>query len=216
MSLLRGMTLRDVFGRSESGTPFEQRPFSSPGGRGPAGPFGLGFGSQNTDIDRMDIDVSKFMGGLVYNPEDVEANPRTSANISFEDLIGMDTKLPTWDEIETLQKMMRSVFEPRNLGEAMILGVVPWDKRFRPLSPLQHYKALEALRANMQLAPDESDSGRLHGDSRWKEPTHPTRFGVDEPNPDVVTDRITGKPADFTDEQLLEQFLRNLPLQFRE
>ena len=203
MMLLPNMTLRDVFGRSESGTPFELRSFKGLDGPGPSGPLGLGFGSIRTDIDRMDIDVSKFLGGKVYHPEDVEANPRTSANISFDELLGVDTEPPTWDEIEKLQKVMRSQFEPRNLGEAMLLGIVPWDKRFKPLSSQQHYDYLQMLRAQIELGPDAADSNRLHGDSRFKEPTHPTRFGVDENNPDKVTDRITGQEADFTDEQLL-------------
>src|SRR3990167_4295623 len=118
MMLLPNMTLRDVFGRSESGTPFELRSFKGLDGPGPSGPLGLGFGSIRTDIDRMDIDVSKFLGGKVYHPEDVEANPRTSANVSFHELIGEDSVIQ--DQVDDLSKA-RSEAERR----------FPYIKRFR-------------------------------------------------------------------------------------
>lgn len=179
---------------------------------GPMGPYGYGFGSTlaNPYIER----VPNVSEGSIpyYNPDDIFSRGSAYSGGQTMQPSPVDTRLPTWEENEALQNMMRSQFAPRSIVEAMLYGTGT-GKTYRPYDPRQEYDYLGMLRSQVPLSADPADSYRLHGDSRFKAPTHPTRFGVDEPNADIITDRITGRPMEWTPENI-DILLRNLGRQF--
>ena len=193
--------------RGETDTVFAPRK----DGGGPMGPHGYGFGSTlaNSGIERLNASES---GLPYYNPDDTL--PRGSAYSGGMGWGGEGSRLPSWEENEALQSMMRRQFAPQSIAEAMMYGTGV-GKTYSPYDPRQEYDYLGFLRSGAGLVADPLDRGRLHASSEFKTPTHPTRFGVDEPDTSVITDRITGSPMQMTPENI-ELLLRNLGRQFGE
>lgn len=198
------ISFKDLLFRGELDTVFAMRRNK----QGPVGQYGMGFSSSDIDVDNsMEIRPKTEHTTPSYGPEGIINS--NSEYATFSELLGLDSQLPSWYELEALQAIMQSQFAPRTLGEALFFGTLQ-NKRFSPMHPLQRYDYLQMLRDSMKLSPDPTDSNRLHGDSRYKQKDHPTRFGVDEPNTEVITDRITGQAADMADQEILNQFLNTL------
>lgn len=115
-------------------------------------------------------------------------------------------ELPTFDELEGIRDLMMIQRNPRNALESLMFPQ-PERGEMQPFHPLQRYDYLEAYRQGA-FGPDPDDANRIHGDSRFKSPDHPTRFGADRPG--VVVDRITNKPIDVLDENQMNHFYRAL------
>lgn len=107
--------------------------------------------------------------------------------------------MPSFDELAATQAFKR---EQRGFPTDDLSG-----QFFDPFNPLEGYDFISSLRGGGKTGIDPGDQ-ILHGDSRFKSPNHPTRFGVDRG--DFITDRITGEEANLSDQDVLALILMGL------
>lgn len=110
-------------------------------------------------------------------------------------LFDRKNELPTYDELMKIHEMLQQQWG--------IPGHTYWEDPAQPFDPRQQYDYLSALRSPYDTGQDP-ETGEIHWPSKFKSPTHPTRYTSQG---DGLFDRATGQMVDPTDRDSLLNFL---------
>lgn len=98
------------------------------------------------------------------------ANGDPAIDLIAQRLMSGQSGIPTFNELSATQNFKR---QQRGIPADDLSG-----KFFDPFNPLENFDFVSFLRGQGKTGIDPGDQ-TLHADSRFKSPTHPTRFGVD-------------------------------------